>query len=138
MPWRAQARTRMCGRQAPVGGYSMQRWPEKAGGAAPARPGGAPAADDGGAAPPAPPADWRGALGGLQAGVDAQLRRALADALLLLEPVRALGPVMQCGLWGGRAACSAASTYITPASLRSRLQANAAGGRRASVHARPA
>ena len=44
-------------------------------------------------------------VGGLQAGVDAQLRRALADALLLLTPVR-LGM------------CGAATTGLKSRSLR--------------------
>ena len=77
------------GCQAPVGGYTTQRWPEDVGdpprqAGAPA-PGGdaAPAAAQGAAGP-----DWRAQVGGLQAGVDAQLRRTLADALLLLTPVR--------------------------------------------------
>lgn len=75
--------------QAPVGGYATQRWPEDVGD--PPRQAGAPA-PGGDAAPAAAQgaagSDWRAQVGGLQAGVDAQLRRTLADALLLLEPVR--------------------------------------------------
>lgn len=72
-----------------MGGYTTQRWPEDMGdpprqaGAPVAGGDAAPAAAEGAAGP-----DWRAQVGGLQAGMDAQLRRTLADALLLLEPVR--------------------------------------------------
>ncbi len=68
-----------------MGGYTTQRWPEE-GGAPESRAAGASPADDGSAAASA--AGWRAQVGGLHAGVDARLRGALADALLLLEPVR--------------------------------------------------
>ena len=72
-----------------MGGYTTQRWPEDVG--EPPRPAGASAAAADAApaaAEAAAAAGWRAQVGGLQAGVDAKLRRALADALLLLEPVR--------------------------------------------------
>ena len=69
-----------------MGGYTTQRWPEDVGD--PPRQAGTPAAGGDAALAAAKGSDWRAQVGGLQAGVDAQLRRALADALLLLTPVR--------------------------------------------------
>lgn len=82
-----QQSARVC--QAPVGGYTTQRWPDDMGD--PPHPAGASAAGGdavNAAAEAAAGSDWRAQVGGLQAGVDAHMRRTLADALLLLEPVR--------------------------------------------------